>query len=605
MKAVRYLVEQCQTEGIKYMFGVQGGHISPLFNEVLDSQITTIMSRHEQGASLEATGYAWATGVAQMCVGTVGPGAVNLISGLHPAYQNSQPVLAIVANNKASVFGKMATQDASGWGPRTISQLDMSKSVTKWSTLVFNAEVLPEALRRAFRIMYSGRPGPVLLDICFDAFFPEVSDNILPPYKYRPMCRIRGDPEYINKAAKLLVNAQRPAILAGGGVQISQATPELLELSEILSIPVATTMMGKSCFPEDHTLAMGVTGAFGHDIPARILRKGQTDVLLALGTVFHDKSTYGWVESFGGDMLIQVDIDPAEIGKNYPVDVGIVGDIKLVLRDLVDCVKNLLLTMPSNERNHLENMKRERVERLLALKNETRYYSELPMFSDAVPIKPQRVMKELRDFLEKDAIVFTDCGNNMVWVERYFQTYFPRTFIVDGAHTSMGASIPMSIGAKLGFPDRQVVAVLGNGGFHMLCKEVVTASSYSIPVVWIILDDNALGMIAHVVCKFGYGIWEPDRYVASGPGLYDMDFVKFAEACHVYGQRVEKPGEIKDALKNAFDSGKPAIIDVVIDPDEIPPGSITKFKKVIDSHPGLLERKMKRSQFPQKAVGQK
>jgi len=291
-------------EGVKYMFGISGGHISPLFNELLDSQITTIMVRHEQAASLEATGYGWVTGAAQMCAGTVGPGAVNLISGLHVGYQNSQPVLAIIANNKSTTFGKMATQDASGWGPRTISQLDMSKSVTKWSTLVSNAEILPEALRRAFRIMYSGRPGPVLLDICYDAFFPEVTDEVIPPYKYRPICRARGDPEYISKAARMLVKAQKPAILAGGGVQISQASQELLELSETLMIPVATTMMGKSCFPEDHTLSIGVTGSFGHDVPSKILRKTETDVFLALGTVFHDKATYGWDRSFGGEKLI-------------------------------------------------------------------------------------------------------------------------------------------------------------------------------------------------------------------------------------------------------------------------------------------------------------
>jgi acetolactate synthase-1/2/3 large subunit len=604
MRAVRYLVEQAHVEDVKYFFGMQGGGISPLFNELYDyPYIKTILSRHEQGASFEATGYAMVTGKAQMVGGTVGPGAVNIISGLHPAYQNSIPVLAVVSNAPSLDFGRMSIQDASGWGPRTISHVGMAEPVTKWTKTIFRPELVPEAVRRAFRIMYSGRPGPVLLDMCFDVFMPEVDAEILSPSAYRPVCTVRGDVGKIHEAAEILVEAQSPTILAGGGVVGAGAFRELLELSELLSIPVATTLMGKSAFPEDHPLALGCAGFFGHDPANLTLKKAKTDVLLAIGTVFHMYTTWTWATDFGGDKLIQVDIDPTEIGKNYPVSVGIVGDARLVLTDLIEHVKRLLTQMNPSKRKALEDLRRDRTREILKLKGDAKYYEEDQMSSQSTPTKPQRALKELREFLDRDAIVLTDAGNNLTWTERYLRTYLPGTFFVDGGCTSMGASLALAIGAKLGAPSRQVVDVIGNAAFVMLCKEVVTASTYTIPVVWFILNDRTLGAIAHYVSKFGYGgLWEPGRYASTGPELYDMDFVKFAEACHVFGQRVEKPTEIKDALRNAFNSGKPAVIDVDIDPDELHPGTIQRFKRTIDTHPDLLTQKMPRKKYPERIL---
>ena len=211
MRAVRYLVEQAHVEGVRYFFGMQGGGIAPLFNELYDYPgIKTILSKHEQGASFEATGYAWVTGQAQMAGATMGPGAINLISGLHIGYQNSIPVLAVVSNSATLQFGKMATQESTGWGPRTLSHVDSARPVTKWAQTIFRPELIPEATRRAFRIMYSGRPGPVLLDICSDVFLPEVNAEILDPNEYRPTPRVRGDPEKIREAAEYLVDAQHP-----------------------------------------------------------------------------------------------------------------------------------------------------------------------------------------------------------------------------------------------------------------------------------------------------------------------------------------------------------------------------------------------------------
>jgi acetolactate synthase-1/2/3 large subunit len=439
----------------------------------------------------------------------------------------------------------------------------------------------------------------VHIDLAQDVIRAEIDADLVPPKKYRPMGVVRGDPELIKQAAQLLVNSPSPAIMSGGGVIASGASPELMELANILGCPVATTAMGKSSFPEDHPLALGVVGLFGQDTANTILRGDKTDVLLALGTIFHQMTTTSWVKNFGGQKIIQVDCDPTEIGKNYPVEVGIVGDAKIVLQDLLLQVQALLSKLPPAAMKEFEERKKAKQKEILALKGELKYYMEPQSFSDAVPIKPQRAVREIREFLDKDAIVWADCGNNLAWVEKYYQALMPKGFMADGGHTAMGFSVAASIGAKLGAPDRQVVDCCGNASFTMLSKEVNTASAYNIPVVWCILNDMNLGMIIQGQ-KFGYGMWEPERYIVTQS--YVMDFVKFAEACHAYGQLVERPTEIKEALKNAFDSGRPSIIDIRIDPDEVPPGALKRFETLVKKHPELGEKRIPTTTFPKKTT---
>ena len=600
LRAGKFVVESLVNEGVKYLFGIPGGGVAPLFNEFYDCpQINTILTQHEQGAGFMADGYFRASGQVAACAATVGPGGVNLASGLHPAYQDNQAVLAFTNNVPTDQFGKGGIQDASGWGPRSISHVGIFKEVTKWSVLVTRPDNVPEVMRRAFRIMLTGRKGPVHIDLAQDVIRAEIDAELQPPKKYRPTGAIRGDATLVKEAARLLVNATVPAIMSGGGVIASGASPELVELATILGCPVATTAMGKGSFPEDHPLSVGVVGLFGHDVANATLRGDKTDVLLAIGSIFHQVTTTGWIKNFGGQKIIQVDTDPAEIGKNYPFEVGIVGDAKAVLQDLLVEVRALMSRLPPATMKEFEERKKARQKEILALKGELKYYSEPQSFSDAIPMKPQRAVKEIREFLSKDAIVMADCGNNLAWVEKYYQTLMPRGFLADGGHTAMGFSIAASIGAKLGAPDRQVVDTCGNACFTMLSKEVNTATAYNIPVVWSILNDMNLGMIIQGQ-KFGYGMWEPERYIATQS--YVMDFMKFAEACHAYGQLVERPTEIKDALKNAFDSGRPSIIDIRIDPDEVPAGALKRFEGLVKKHPELGTKKLPTSTFPKKAV---
>lgn len=596
VRAGKFVVESLLAEEVKYLFGIPGGGIAPFFNEFYDfPQIKTILTQHEQGAGFMADGYFRACGKVAACAATVGPGGVNLASGLHPAYQDNQAVLAFTNNVPTDQFGKGGIQDASGWGPRSISHVGIFKEVTKWSVLVTRPESIPEVMRRAFRIMLTGRKGPVHIDIAQDVIRSEIEAEVRPSQKYRPMGVIRGDLELVRQAAQLLVKAASPSIMSGGGVMAAGASHEVVELATLLGAPVATTAMGKSSFPEDHPLALGVVGLFGQDVANTIFRADRTDVLLAIGSIFHQMTTTGWVRDFGGQKIIQIDTDPTEIGKNYPFDVGIVGDAKAVLQELIEHVRILQSKLPPVELKELEERKRARLKDILSLKGELKYYAEPVSLSDAVPTKPQRAVRELREFLDKNAIVLADCGNNLAWVERYYQALMPRGFIADGGHTAMGFSVAAAIGVKLGAPDRQVVDVVGNASFTMLSKEVNTASAYNIPVVWCILNDGNLGMIMQGQ-KFGYGMWEPERYIVTQS--YVMDFLKFAEACHAYGQIVERPTEIKDALKGVFDSGKPSIIDIRIDPDEVPLGALKRFEPLVKKHPELKGKKMPTSLFP-------
>ncbi|MGA3406367.1 MAG: thiamine pyrophosphate-binding protein [Candidatus Bathyarchaeia archaeon] len=596
LRAGKFVVESLLNEDVKYLFGIPGGGIAPFYNEFYDyPQIKSILTQHEQGAGFMADGYFRACGKVAACAATVGPGGVNLASGLHPAFQDNQAVLAFTNNVPTDQFGKGGIQDASGWGPRSISHVGLFKEVTKWSVLVTRPDSIPEVMRRAFRIMLTGRKGPVHIDIAQDVIRAEIEAEVRPPEKYRPMCVIRGDPDRIKQAVQLLVKATSPAIMSGGGVMASGASLEVLELATLLGSPVATTAMGKSSFPEDHPLSLGVVGLFGQDVANRIIRGEKTDVLLAIGSIFHQMTTSGWGKDFGGQKIIQVDMDPTEIGKNYPFEVGIVGDAKSVLQDLIEHVKATIARLTPPELKELEERKKSRQKEILALKGELKYYEEPVSYSDAVPTKPQRAVRELRKFLEKNAIVMADCGNNLAWVEKYYQALLPRGFIADGGHTAMGFSVAASIGVKLGAPDRQVVDVVGNASFTMLSKEVNTATAYNIPVVWFILNDNNLGMIIQGQ-KFGYGMWEPERYIVTQS--YVMNFVKFAEACHAYGQVVERPTEIKDALKSAFESGRPSILDVRIDPDEVPPGALKRFEPLVKKHPELQEKRLPSTKFP-------
>jgi len=568
MACSKYILEYLKAEGIDCVFGVPGGgndEICYAFHEV--PELKFILVKHEQNGVFMATGYALASGKPCAVTATSGPGSWNVLAGLDVAYMNSVPVLAICGETATDGWGRGGWQDSSGWGPRTISQQKAFEGCVKWRATVDRASEIETAMKGAFSAMLTGRKGPAQIQIPVDVQREIVEASLPEPRECRTSCRERGDPELIERAAALLVHAKSPAILAGWGVIESGASLELKELAELLAAPVATTFRGKGAFPEDHLLALGVSGSMGHETADKYLTAENVDVLLGVGAIFSQMTTIGWKPDYGGRKIIQVDIDPQEIGKVYPVEVGIVGDAKMVLFDMVEEVKRLL--------RGEERSKHPRLAELSRFKKELQYYSEPAMFSDNVPVKPQRALKELRDALPRDAIVFTDCGNNCMWTERFFQAYIPRTIIFDGI-THMGWTTAGVIGAKIAVPDKVVVTILGDGSFSMNCQDVKTADIYGVPVIWFILNDGALGAIRHRQMVM------PGRKLQEYVKLDtdNMDFVKFAESCGVRGERCEKPSEIKPAVRRAIESDEPTVLDVVVDRDEPHPG-ISALAKMV------------------------
>lgn len=547
LSGAQAVVTSLRNEGVKYVFGIPGGPILPLYDALYDaSSPKHILVRHEEAAAFMADAYARVTGRPQVCVGTMGPGAANLLIGVACAFSDSIPLIAITGNVSTAFEGRGLQQE--------MDHVRVFTPVTKRSIKVHRTERIPEILQMAFRVATTGRPGPVLIDVPSDVLSREAEVDFVEPSKARPTSRrLYGDPEEIRRAAQLLVDAERRIILAGGGVIISNASTELTTLAETLNSPVVTSYNGRGAIPEDHSLFLGRAGSGAPTVFDEVIR--EADVVLAVGYRFTDVSTNNWSFPSGDAEIIHVDIDPCEIGRIVPVEVGVVGDSRAVLSELLQAVGSRLAKM-RRQRGWIEDaFRRKEVW-------ETRMMEK--MTSDAVPIKPHRVMKELREVLDRNAILATSAGSNKMFAASLFRIYEPRTWIHSGGSTPMGAAFCHALGAKLAAPDRQVVAVCGDGGFQMVCQELVTAVENDLNVVTCILNDQRLGLIRYQQQK-QYG----GRVIAT-EFRHSTDFVKLAEAFGATGIRVEKPQEMKPSLKRALQADTPVVIDIVIDGEEAP-----------------------------------
>ena len=539
-------VKILEENNVKYSFGVPGGHLLKFFDSIKESNITPILTKHESGASFMATGYAQVSGKLGVCIGTVGPGATNLVTGVASAYMDSVPILVITAQVGNSAIGKGGLQEATGQG-RTVDHVEIFDGMTKYSTLVNNGIKLNQSFNNAIKLALNGRPGPVHLDITADTFASEieVDEKAIKKISRMPM---GGDPESIKKASELLAKAETPAILAGAGAH--DAATQLKELVEKYKIPIATTLRAKGILPENHELSLGVVGLYGTNIANKYLRS-EIDVLLAVGTSFSEFTTHTWDPKFQPKLaLIQIDIDPWEIDKNYQSTICILGDSKLSLTQILSELKNY-----EPKTRNTESLIKEKIQR--------QYFADPAMSSESIPIKPQRMMKSLRDALPEDTIVFGDIGNNLAWVETYYQSLKPNTYYITSSLASMGYGVSASIGGQIAAPDRQVVCICGDGGFQMQGMEVVTAVNYNVPVKWFIMNNSTLGMIKDTQNV----IFKGRKF---NTDFINPDYVKLAEAMGAVGLRAEKPDEIIDVTKQALENGRPTIVDVLIDADEAP-----------------------------------
>ena len=554
MSGAKALIEALKREKVETIFGIIGGALLPIHDVLYDSGIRHILTRHEQGAAHAADGYARVSGRAGVCMATSGPGATNLVTGIANAYLDSSPVIAFTGQvntysaNSSYMIGRDAFQEADIMGITT--------PITKYNCQVKSASEIPKAVRMTFHIATTGRPGPALVDI------PKNIQTEIDEMDFPSNVQIRGykpniepHPIQVKKAVKLLLKAERPIVLAGGGTISSNASPELMQIAELLMMPVATTFMGKGCFPENHPLSMGNIGMHGTRVANKVIL--EADVILAIGTRFQDRST-GTLDDFCPDAkIIHIDIDAAEIGKNVDVEVPIVADAKVTLR-LIH--QQLVHRLKQKEGSPW-------FDRVKELKD--KFLSEMD-FGEGDLTSP-KLLKELRRLLPENAIVATEVGQNQMWAALHFQTYKPRTFISSGGLGTMGFGFPASIGAKVACPSCPVVDIAGDGSFRMTEQELGTSVTEDIPVIVVVLNNSMLGMVAQ-----WQRLFYNRKYAAVKLGSLP-DFAKLAQAYGAEGTRVGSLKEFSAAMKKALKNEVTTVIDVPISPEEdvfpmVPPG---------------------------------
>ena len=536
MNGAQTLIESLRRVGVKLLFGHPGGASLPIYDALYDAQdIRHVLVRHEQVAAHAAVGYARASGGVGVCTATSGPGATNLVTGLTDAMMDSIAVVAITGQVPRAVIGNDAFQEADVTG--------ITMPITKYNTLVMHPMDIPRAIYGAFHLARTGRPGPVLVDIPRD-----VSQEICEPDfdsvpllpGYRPV--VEGNPNQIAEAADALSAAARPIIYAGGGILSSGATPELTALVDATGIPVALTLMGKGAMDEMHPRCLGMLGMHGSAFANWAINSA--DVILAVGVRFDDRVT-GRLKDFAPHArFIHVDIDPAEIGKNKPAHIPIVGDAKQVLAALGPRVR-----APQIEAwwKQIEEWRR---------RNPFRYRQRDGRISH------QYVCDLLNRLTGGRAIVATDVGQHQMWMAQWYRCREPRTFITSGGLGAMGFGFPAAMGAKFARPDKQVLALVGDGGFQMTLQDLSTAVEHELSLPIIILNNGALGMVRQ---------WQTFFYRGrlSSSILRNPDFAAVAQAFGARGIRVTRPDEVEAALTTALATeGVPCVVDVHCDPEE-------------------------------------
>ncbi|MBP7144776.1 MAG: biosynthetic-type acetolactate synthase large subunit [Methanoculleus sp.] len=532
----RTLIEALQREGVDTIFGYPGGVVLPIYDELYDSSIRHILVRHEQAAAHAADGYARASGRVGVCLATSGPGACNLVTGIATAYMDSIPIVALTGQVPTGLLGNDAFQESDITG--------ITMPITKHNYLVKDAGDLDRTIQEAFYIARTGRPGPVLIDLPKDVTTGEVKGGGAAPGEvclrgYQPT--YQGHVRQIDKALDLVVQAERPLIYAGGGVVLSGASAELLEFAETTAIPVTTTLMGLGAVPGDHPLSLGMLGM--HGTQSANYAVTECDLLLAVGVRFDDRVT-GRIGTFAPNAaVIHIDIDPAEIGKNKPVDVPIVGDVKAVLQAFLRRMQ---------KRGDTTNW----VARTNAWK------AQYPLtYREDDHLRPQYVIRELSDILKGEAIITSEVGQNQMWTALYYCFKKPRTWITSGGLGTMGYGFPAAIGAHFARPDVPVVDVAGDGSFQMNIQELGTVAHYRIPVKVMILNNMYLGMV-----RQWQELFYDRRY--SYTELPPVDFVKIAHAYGVEGMRVDEKAGVREAIETALATDGPFVLDFRVEREE-------------------------------------
>ena len=537
LSGAEIVCESLLKEGVDIIFGLPGGAVLPLYGALSKyPQLRHVLVRHEQAAVMAADGYARSSGKVGVCVATSGPGATNLVTGIASAMMDSVPIVAITGQVPRAAIGKDSFQE--------IDISGITLPITKHNFLVMEVEDVAHAIKEAFHIARTGRPGPVLVDLPKDVLLDLKTEFIWPDLPNLPGYNPPGDApiEQVAQAAKLINQSERPIILAGHGVLISHAYDQLIELVEKAQVPVITTLLGISSLPTDHELNMGMPGM--HGMAYNNLAINEADLLIALGMRFDDRIT-GRLRDFAPNAkVVHVDVDASEVNKNVKATAPVVGDLKHVLNQLLPLVE--------------PNVHIDWHRRLDELK------SQHPSLNirETEELLPQYVLNRLSEVTHGDCIVVTGVGQHQMWAAQHCKFNSPNTLITSGGLGTMGFEVPAALGAKMGCPDKTVWAVAGDGGFQMTMCDLATAVENNIDVKFAILNNGNLGMVHQWQDLF----YDKDYFATEYSG--NPDFVKLAAAYGIPGLRVTKPSEVADVIQQAMETSGPVVIDFVVKGNE-------------------------------------
>ena len=559
----RILCESLVREGVDTLFGYPGGAVLPIYDELaaMRGSLRHVLVRHEQGAVHMAEGYAKATGRVGVALVTSGPGATNAVTGIANAFLDSTPLVVITGQVPRGMIGTDAFQE--------VDTVGITRPCTKMNYLVRDAGDLAGIIREAFHLARSGRPGPVVVDIPKDVTVEKTSRTATPPAHlpgYRP--DIRCSHEDVARAVDMMLTAERPVIYAGGGVVHANGATELIALAERLHFPVTPTLMGLGVFPATHPLCLGMLGM--HGTYTANMAMSEADLIVAIGVRFDDRVTGALAKFAPRARIIHVDVDPSSHHKNVRATVALAGDARTVMAQMLELLGHPECSAPPS-----------RPDSSLTL-GMTAWWGQLEAWQRFAPleyeasddvIKPQLLCQELARVTRGEAIVTTDVGQHQMWLAQYYPFRAPRQSITSGGLGTMGFGFPAAIGAQIAFPDRQVIAFVGDGGFQMTAQELSTAVCENTNTKVIIMNNAYLGMV-----RQWQEIFYARRYSGVGMQAGNPDFVKLAEAFGATGLRAENPAELRELLERGLSTPGVVVMDIVVAPEEnvypmVPPGA--------------------------------
>jgi acetolactate synthase-1/2/3 large subunit len=564
MRGADIIAEYLVRENVPYLFGLCGHGDIGLLDAFFDrqDQIKPMTVRHEQAAGHMADAYFRVAHKPVATFTSCGPGSTNLPTALASAMMDSSAFLAITGNVPTSQFNRSPFQETGRHYQADFPAV--LRPYVKKSYQPTRVEMIPLAMRQAFKTMLTGRTGPVHIDIPLNCFAEEADVEVPEPDLWRGGISSRGagSPELVERALDLLLSTEKPCIIAGHGAILSEAAPELRRLAELLRIPVAMTPNGKGVLPADHALSLGAVGRNGSYTANEACRS--CDVLLAFGVKFDDRQSSSWIPGYTFNIpptkLIHVEIDPDELARNYPPTLGILGDARAFLHELLRLAESRVQTDTMRHRAWLSEIEQWR--------QGWEEFTRPHFTSDAVPIRPERLVGDIRAVLPRDAILLSDVGEHHNWLLQFYDVYEPGTFLQSWGFASMGFGVCGVLGAKLAAPDKVCVTICGDGGFMMTPHILCTAVEYDIPAVWVIFNNYGWNVIRHQA----NAAW-PDREIVTSfkrdrlGTLYNPDFAALARACGAHGEQVVRPRDLKEVLHHAIQANAPFVIDVVVDRD--------------------------------------